>query len=56
MNIYKYINENRIEISNYIDKVIKSKSIRTDEERRLWILNDEYLYNCCKYNISLISK
>jgi len=49
MNINKWINENR----QAIDQYIKS-NYKNDEERRLWVLNDEFLYNCCKFNKSLI--
>jgi len=48
MNIQKYINENR----KAIDEYTKS-DIHNDKERELWVLNDEYLYNCCKYNRAL---
>jgi len=45
MNINKFVNENR----KAIDEYTKSP-YHNDEERRLWVLNDEYLYRCCKYN------
>ena len=48
MNIQKYITENRKAIDQYTKSQYKN-----DDERRLWILNDEYLYNCCRYNIKL---
>lgn len=44
-SLQEFIQENREEI----DRVIRSKSKATasinNEERRLWILNDEALYN-----------
>lgn len=42
MNIYKYINKYRKEIDQYT-----KSSYKNDDERRLWILNDEYLYYSC---------
>ena len=43
MNIQKYINKNRKAIDAHTQSQIKN-----DAERELWILNDEYLYNCCR--------
>ncbi len=48
MNVYKWINENRKAIDNYTNSPYKN-----DEERRIWVLNDEYLYNQCRFNRSL---
>jgi hypothetical protein len=48
MNVYKWISENRKVIDNYTKSPYKN-----DEERRLWVLNDEYLYNLCRFNHKL---
>ena len=40
MTIEQFINDNREEIDTFIDSPYKD-----DEERELWVLNDEYLYN-----------
>ena len=48
MNLNKWINENRKEIDKY-----SNSSYKNDNERKLWVLNDEYLYNCCCKNIRL---
>jgi len=48
MNINKWINENREAIDEYTKSQYKN-----DEERRLWVLNDEFLYNCCRRNVKL---
>lgn len=45
MNVSKWINENRRAIDNYTKSQYKN-----DDERRLWVLNDEYLYNQCRFN------
>ena len=47
MTLQKFINQNRKEIDNYI-KSINPGNRTNDEERRLWILNDESLYNWAK--------
>ena len=46
MNIRTWINKHRKAIDDYTKSQYKN-----DEERRLWTLNDEYLYNCCKRNM-----
>lgn len=48
MNVSKWININR----NAIDKYTQSH-IKNDVERRLWVLNDEFLYNECRFNRDL---
>jgi hypothetical protein len=42
-SIHSFIQENKSEIDSYILKQIPNAKI-DDEERRLWILNDEGLY------------
>lgn len=45
MTLRMFIAQHREEIDSHIEKVLKSKDIRrNDEERRLWVLNDEGLY------------
>ena len=53
MNISKYINENRAGLTAYIKKAVPNFDSINDAERRLWILNDEFLYNSCRLNIPL---
>ena len=48
MNVTKFIKENRQEIDAYT-----GSQYRNDSERRQWVLNDEYLYNCCRLGRSL---
>jgi len=48
MDLQKWIKKNR----HKIDDIIKSP-YKNDNERRLWVLNDEYLYNCYRRNIDL---
>lgn len=48
MNVSKWINQNRKAIDNYTKSPIKN-----DNEREMWVLNDEYLYNMCKRGLSL---
>ena len=43
-SLTQWIKEHRAEIDGYIDEAIGPRS-RNDAERRLWILNDEGLYN-----------
>ncbi len=43
MTLQAFIKENRKEIDRCIERVVPSFP-RNDEERRLWILNDEGLY------------
>ena len=50
MNVNKWINKNRKAIDKYTQSNYKN-----DDERRLWVLNDEYLYHYCKYNRELFS-
>lgn len=44
LSLTQFIRENRQEIDYYIRRVVPNARI-DDEERRLWILNDEGLYN-----------
>jgi len=44
MKLSDFIKENRDELDKYIQKQAPG-SPKTDNERRLWILNDEKLYN-----------
>jgi len=48
MNVYKWINRNRFKIDEYTKSPYKN-----DSERRLWVLNDEFLYNQCRFNHDL---
>jgi hypothetical protein len=48
MNVSKWIKRNR----QAIDEVTQSP-YKNDEERRLWVLNDESLYNMCRRNQDL---
>jgi len=43
----KFIQDNRGHLDNYIQSKVPGAP-RNDEERRLWILNDEGLYNWAK--------
>jgi len=47
MTIQQFIKEHRSEIDDHIKQRLKQSKLRyaNDEERRLWILNDEALYN-----------
>jgi hypothetical protein len=48
MTLKQFIKENRQEIDRCIIQVLGNSNhhrFRNDEERRLWILNDEGLYN-----------
>lgn len=45
MTFKQFIRQNRQEIDEAIDRVLgKGNGRRNDEERRLWVLNDEGLY------------
>jgi hypothetical protein len=44
MTLKEFIKENKIELDTYIKKAVPNVSLN-DGERRLWILNDEGLYN-----------
>ena len=48
VNLKEWIKRNRLKI----DEIIKSP-YKNDNERRLWVLNDEGLYNCYIKNIDL---
>jgi hypothetical protein len=43
MNLTKWIKNNRSKIDKYTQSPYKN-----DVERRLWVLNDEFLYDCCR--------
>jgi hypothetical protein len=46
MTLKQFIRENRKELDQCIERVLGSPlTRRNDEERRLWVLNDEGLYN-----------
>lgn len=46
MTLRQFIQDNRTEIDHAIRTHLKNPNLRlNDEERRLWILNDEGLYN-----------
>jgi len=47
MSLYQFIKNNRNDLDLFIaNKLKKDKNPRpNDEERRLWVLNDEGLYN-----------
>ena len=46
MTLTNFIKENKQEINEAIKRALNgSEIIDTDQERRLWILNDEGLYN-----------
>ena len=45
MSLTQWIKENREEIDECIKRSNPSQHYFNDEERRLWILNDEGLYN-----------
>lgn len=47
MTLTNFIKENRSEIDKCIKSVVPECNIN-DSERRLWILNDEGLYNWAK--------
>lgn len=44
MQLRQFIKENRKELDEAIKRVVPNTRLN-DEERRLWILNDEGLYN-----------
>lgn len=44
-NLWSWIKKNRKEIDEYIKRACPNCTLFNDEERRLWILNDEGLYN-----------
>ena len=46
MKLRDFIKENRTELDRLIRAALKDPEFRlNDEERRLWVLNDEGLYN-----------
>jgi hypothetical protein len=48
MTLKQFIKENRVELDRLIGKILDGMEYhkyKNDEERRLWILNDEGLYN-----------
>jgi len=47
-DLYNWIKDNRRQIDN-----ITQSQYKNDNERRLWVLNDEGLYNAYKRNIDL---
>lgn len=49
ISMKKFITENKEAIDAYI-KVKAPKQPINDKERRLWILNDERLYNWAKFS------
>lgn len=48
MNLKEFITENRKEIDEFIRRQTVPKLSIDDEERRLWILNNEALYHWAK--------
>lgn len=51
MTFKKFIKENRKEIDGCIKRAVPNIETRiNDEERRLWILNDEGLYRWARRN------
>jgi len=44
MTLLQFIKEHRTELDKYIRKLVPNCQI-DDSERRLWIMNDEDLYN-----------
>jgi hypothetical protein len=49
MTLANFIKENRTELDNAIQSVAPGAP-KNDTERRLWILNDEGLYNWARSN------
>jgi hypothetical protein len=46
MTMYEFIRRNRVELDAAIRGVLKRPEYKLDDdERRLWVLNDEGLYN-----------
>ena len=51
MQLNVFIKENKSEIDRYIQEALGNEKFKlNNKERRLWILNDEKLYNWAKYN------
>jgi len=50
MTLQNFIKENREEIDRCIKRVVPNARFFNNEERRLWILNDEGLYNWARSN------
>ena len=51
MSLQKFIAKNRVELDAYIERKLgKVSHLKNDEERRLWILNDETLYHWARAN------
>ena len=49
MTLKNFIKENKVDIDIYINSILGNKDAKYNyEERRLWILNDELLYNWAK--------
>ena len=48
MSLKQFIREHKEEINAYIKAKVGSDFIDTDNERKLWVLNDETLYNHAK--------
>jgi len=45
MTLKDFIKENRKDLDACIERVCPNQRYKNDEERRLWVLNDEGLYN-----------
>ncbi len=45
MTLRQFIKDNRKELDECIDRACPGNDRHNDDERRLWILNDEGLYN-----------
>jgi hypothetical protein len=51
MTLTNFIKENRTEIDAAIERIVPVPNVgKNDEERRLWILNDEELYRWARRN------
>jgi hypothetical protein len=48
MSIKDFIKENRDELDDYIKRACPNIGRLNDDERRLWVLNDEGLYRWAK--------
>ena len=45
MKLSDFIDENRYELNECINRVLDRELVNDDDETELWILNDEGLYN-----------
>ena len=53
MTLQKFIKENREELDNIIQRRVPGAP-KNDNERRLWIMNDEDLYNWARsYKVNI---